>query len=244
MSTEPRANLNQLATEIAIQEGLSFGVGVAQVKEILALLGIRWRNMPLEDAMVEINCLISRGGKLSEHKKQAVKLAEQYVNYDTVCELKEKLIENLQLTTLEEEDPIRKEWETSINSFISEVLDTGPSFEQQADGSFVLSFQNMLSVNIDGREVPVCSDKSRIQEQLQLRTSIPLEGLVDSHEIFSIGADFVMNFWLPIIFSNEKKESMFSDLFKIKSISKMVFTADKHSSFISPRMNITVYGKF
>ena len=33
------------------------------------MLGIRWRNMSLEDAMIEINCLITRGGKLSEHKK-------------------------------------------------------------------------------------------------------------------------------------------------------------------------------
>jgi len=69
MDTEPRANLNELASDIARQEGLASGVGVGQVKEILALLGIRWRNMPLEDAMIEINCLISRGGKLSEHKR-------------------------------------------------------------------------------------------------------------------------------------------------------------------------------
>lgn len=26
--------------------------------------------MPLEDAMIEINCLVTRGGKLSEHKRK------------------------------------------------------------------------------------------------------------------------------------------------------------------------------
>lgn len=67
METQVRANLNELAADISRQEGL--GQGIGQVKEVLALLGIRWRNMSLEDAMIEINCLITRGGKLSEHKK-------------------------------------------------------------------------------------------------------------------------------------------------------------------------------
>ncbi len=70
MDTLPKANLNELAADISRQEGLARGVGVAQVKEVLALLGIRWRNMPLEDAMIEINCLVTRGGKLSEHKRK------------------------------------------------------------------------------------------------------------------------------------------------------------------------------
>jgi len=70
-----RANLNDLARDITLQEGLDSKQNIGDVKEILALLGIRWRNMPLEEAMIEINCLISRGGKLSDHKKKMLKEA-------------------------------------------------------------------------------------------------------------------------------------------------------------------------
>ena len=80
MQTEPRANLNLLAFDIARQEGLRRGIGIAQVKEVLALLGIRWRNMDLESAMIEINCLLSRGGKLSEHKARMLAEAESEAN--------------------------------------------------------------------------------------------------------------------------------------------------------------------
>jgi len=70
-----RANLNDLARDITLQEGLDSNQNIGDVKEVLALLGIRWRNMPLEEAMIEINCLIARGGKLSDHKKKMLKEA-------------------------------------------------------------------------------------------------------------------------------------------------------------------------
>ena len=63
-----KTNLNTLAQELTVAEGLGQSLSIGQVKEVLALLGIRWRNMPMEDAMAEISCLMERGGKLSEHK--------------------------------------------------------------------------------------------------------------------------------------------------------------------------------
>lgn len=72
-------NLRTLANELSRQEGLKRSAGgVAQMSETLALLGLRWRAMPAEQAIREVSCIINRAGQLSEHA-QALEL--------DVCEL-------------------------------------------------------------------------------------------------------------------------------------------------------------
>lgn len=64
-------NLNKLAKEITVMEGLKQSLSIAQVKEVIALLGIRWRKMIAdkeEDRMDnEIDLIILRAGEESEH---------------------------------------------------------------------------------------------------------------------------------------------------------------------------------
>lgn len=64
-----RTNLNDLARDITIMEGLEQNQSVAQVKETLGLLGIRWRSMPLDEAIQEFECILERAGALSSHKE-------------------------------------------------------------------------------------------------------------------------------------------------------------------------------
>lgn len=61
-------NLNDIASELATAEGLGKSVGVAQVKEILGLLGARWRDLTPGETLAEVCCLVQRGGKRSSHR--------------------------------------------------------------------------------------------------------------------------------------------------------------------------------
>lgn len=62
-------DLNELAVAITKEEGLSLSLSVAQIKEVLAILGRRWRSMPPEEAALEIMAIVERGGAESEHTK-------------------------------------------------------------------------------------------------------------------------------------------------------------------------------
>jgi len=55
-------NLNTLANEIAAEEGLLESVSVAQVKEILGILGRRWRGMDTVESDLEYRAIIDRAG--------------------------------------------------------------------------------------------------------------------------------------------------------------------------------------
>ena len=57
-------NLNEIASEVATEEGGKKSAGgVAQVTEILGVLGRRWRNMTLWQAMSEFMAIRKRAGK-------------------------------------------------------------------------------------------------------------------------------------------------------------------------------------
>lgn len=63
-----KKNLRTIAREITLHEGLARSAGgIAQTKEFLALMGIRWRGMDEEEALAEFRCLRARGGLLSQH---------------------------------------------------------------------------------------------------------------------------------------------------------------------------------
>lgn len=64
-----RTNLNDLASDIATAEGLEQSVGVAQVKEILGILGERWRGMHDVDVIAEVRCITARAGTDSAHRE-------------------------------------------------------------------------------------------------------------------------------------------------------------------------------
>jgi hypothetical protein len=55
-------NLNDLARDLTLVEGKDNSVGIADVKEILAVLGDRWRSMPEEQALEEFRAIIERAG--------------------------------------------------------------------------------------------------------------------------------------------------------------------------------------
>lgn len=63
-------NLNALTREVALAEGLGQGVGVAQVREIIGILGHRWRNMPAAQAQAEVHCIMQRAGLRSAHRER------------------------------------------------------------------------------------------------------------------------------------------------------------------------------
>jgi hypothetical protein len=65
-----RVNLRETATYIARQEGLGKKVPIAQIAEILGILGDRWRNMSSVDVLREVACIVERAGMRSEHRKQ------------------------------------------------------------------------------------------------------------------------------------------------------------------------------
>ena len=57
-------NLNDIASQVATEEGGKKSAGgVAQVTEILGVLGRRWRSMTLWEAMREFMAIRSRAGK-------------------------------------------------------------------------------------------------------------------------------------------------------------------------------------
>lgn len=62
-----KVNLKNLIVEITEAEGLNQLSNVAQVSEILALLGKRWRDMGREEALLEFDAIFDRAGKQSNH---------------------------------------------------------------------------------------------------------------------------------------------------------------------------------
>lgn len=64
------ANVRKIAIELALQEGLTHSQTVAQIAELLGLLGERWREMPTEIVAAELYALVSRAGKRSAHRRR------------------------------------------------------------------------------------------------------------------------------------------------------------------------------
>lgn len=62
-----KTNLNTLARDLTLNENLKKSLSIAQVKEILALLGLRWRNLPTEDFLFEVDLILKNAGKSSQH---------------------------------------------------------------------------------------------------------------------------------------------------------------------------------
>lgn len=62
-------NLNELAKYIAVKEGLNEQVDITQIKEILGILGRRWRSLSEEQFLEEVNLIKSNAGKSREEEK-------------------------------------------------------------------------------------------------------------------------------------------------------------------------------
>lgn len=58
-----QVNLNDVAAQIAAEEGLLESVSIAQVKELLGILGRRWRTVSPAQAFDEYAAIIDRAGK-------------------------------------------------------------------------------------------------------------------------------------------------------------------------------------
>jgi hypothetical protein len=56
-------NLNDLAAELTAAEGLKESVSIAQVKELLGILGRRWREAPPKQALDEFLAISERAGQ-------------------------------------------------------------------------------------------------------------------------------------------------------------------------------------
>lgn len=63
-----KVNLNDLAHQVTLMEGLNSEQSVAQIKETIALLGIRWRSLSEEEALDEFRNIRERAGSSSEHE--------------------------------------------------------------------------------------------------------------------------------------------------------------------------------
>ena len=61
------ANLNQLAEEITKLEGKRISLPIGQIKEVLGILGRRWRAMTSVRVIDEINSIIKRAGSNETH---------------------------------------------------------------------------------------------------------------------------------------------------------------------------------
>lgn len=55
-------NLNDLARELTLVEGKSESMNIGDTKEMLAVLGQRWRSMPEEEAEAEFRAILERAG--------------------------------------------------------------------------------------------------------------------------------------------------------------------------------------
>ena len=58
-----QVNLNDGAAQIAATEGLLESVSIAQVKELLGILGRRWRKVSPAQAFDEYAAIVDRAGK-------------------------------------------------------------------------------------------------------------------------------------------------------------------------------------
>lgn len=60
-------NLNEMAVQLTEAEGLAQQLNVTQIKEVIALLGIRWRGMAHDDFLDEVMAIRHKGGVGSAH---------------------------------------------------------------------------------------------------------------------------------------------------------------------------------
>lgn len=60
-----KVNLNTLANEITDAEQGKVNLTVAQVKDVIAALGHRWRDLPAPQAAAEFAAITERAGKSS-----------------------------------------------------------------------------------------------------------------------------------------------------------------------------------
>lgn len=61
------ADLNEMAAEITRAEGLSKSLNVTEIKEVIALLGIRWREMSEQGFLNEALAIRAKAGLGSAH---------------------------------------------------------------------------------------------------------------------------------------------------------------------------------
>ena len=64
-----RINLNELARQITLAEGLSQRQSIGQIREMLGILGHRWRHMTDEEVQQEVDCIRERAGLNSQHRQ-------------------------------------------------------------------------------------------------------------------------------------------------------------------------------
>lgn len=57
-----KSNLNGLAVELSIREGGKEQINIAQIKELLGMLGDQWRSVPFEEVMADVYAIIDRAG--------------------------------------------------------------------------------------------------------------------------------------------------------------------------------------
>lgn len=57
-----KTNLTKIANEVARVEGGEKKLGTPQIKEVLGCLGSRWREVPTEQMLREVSCIIERAG--------------------------------------------------------------------------------------------------------------------------------------------------------------------------------------
>jgi len=62
-----KVNLNEMMRDLAKKEGLSLNQPIGQVKEVIALLGLRWRAMDSDLAQAEFEAIRDRAGSNSLH---------------------------------------------------------------------------------------------------------------------------------------------------------------------------------
>lgn len=65
-----KVDLDKLARDLTVEEGLKQSLAVAQVKEVLACLGRRWRFMPPEEFAAEVAAIVERAGLRSQHAEE------------------------------------------------------------------------------------------------------------------------------------------------------------------------------
>lgn len=59
-------NLNKIAVDITRREGKLQNMTIAQVKEIIAVIGMRWREMPFGDVLREVAAIYEKAGMSNE----------------------------------------------------------------------------------------------------------------------------------------------------------------------------------
>ncbi len=60
-------NLNDVAVDLTLREGLEDSQNITSIKEFLAVLGQRWREIGPEAAQAEFEAIVARAGTSSAH---------------------------------------------------------------------------------------------------------------------------------------------------------------------------------